>query len=176
MCEKVKTKQLETRLNCDHLLRIYFWNKVKTTEQEIPLNCDYIPCHGWFRRKERQMCRQQGSLHPGEKDKYLHFPWKKKQKQGIVKVAINTWCRAILVNSSLVPDLTKTGTDGLTTKNVSFQWLKILEITRFGISDDDDGGDDDGGNVLHLLGTGASIKQWFLMKWRLDSGKLVLWL
>ena len=39
----------------------------------------------------------------------------------IVKVAIDTWCRAILVNSSLVPDLTKTGTDGLTTKNVSFQ-------------------------------------------------------
>ena len=46
---------------------------------------------------------------------------KKQQKQGIVKVATNTWCRAILVNSSLVPDLTKTGTDGLTTKNVSFQ-------------------------------------------------------
>ena len=46
---------------------------------------------------------------------------KQQQKQDIVKVAIDTWCRAILVNSSLVPDLTKTGTDGLTTKNVSFQ-------------------------------------------------------
>ena len=57
--------------------------------------------------------------------------------------------------------------------------MKILEITRFGISDDDDdGGDDedDEDDVLHLLGTGASIKQWFLMKCRLDSGKLVLWL
>ena len=49
------------------------------------------------------------------------------------------WCKAILVKSSLVPDLTKTGTEG-------------------------------------LLWTGASIKQWFLMKCKLDSGRLVLWL
>ena len=55
------------------------------------------------------------------KEIIIYIFLKKTTKTGFSQVAINTWCRAILVNSSLVPDLTKTGTDGLTTKNVSFQ-------------------------------------------------------